>query len=414
MDQAGTERDAQRCPFHAPDTLDERIREWSSFQPWTQENTVSYWKEMRDHAPIVRSEEAGGYWILTRYEDIEWAARNPEYFSNAELGIPHREIFEQKQIPIQLDGEEHRQWRQALSTVFNPNMVNHFTPQIREAAIDAIEPIRQKGRCEFISEFAVALPAETFLITFGIGREHLQGLLDHRDWLRNVGIPSAKNDEEIFAASRPMWEFFSDAIERRRSEGIEGRRDVMSQLLRSTYAGRELTMAELVNVTFMTMLASLDTTTSALGLAFEHLAANPETQALVASSPDKLPAIVEELIRHEPLAATGRVVVKDVERHGITLRKGDRVLMSWGMSGLDPDAFERPDEVDFERNSTRQLAFGIGPHRCLGMHLARRIISVAMQEWHARIPRYHIAEGSQPKHFYRPNRGLVSLDLVAD
>lgn len=159
-----------KCPFHGPQTLEERIRQYSIYQPWLQDDPIPVFDEMREHAPIVRSEEFGGYWILTRYEDVEWAARNPEIFSNAQVGIPHREIFPAKQIPVQLDGDEHRKWRQALSDLFNPGVVNQITPQLRQATIDTIEPLVEKGRCDFIEDVAVKLPAEAFLINFGIGR----------------------------------------------------------------------------------------------------------------------------------------------------------------------------------------------------------------------------------------------------
>jgi len=403
----------QKCPM-APSTVEERTRRWSLYQPWLQQDPIPMWDEMREAGPIARSEEVGGFWILTRYEDIEWAARNPEIFSSAQVAIPHRKIFPAEMIPIQLDGDEHRKWRQTLSSLFNPGVVNHFTPQIRQAAADAVERIAGKGSCEFVSEFATALPAETFLINFGIGREHLQTLLDHKTWLRREGIPNAHTDDEIREANQPLWQFFSDAIDRRREEGVEGRLDVISQMLKTTYDGRLPTQDEMVNALFVSMLASLDTTTSALSMVFEYLSDHPEVQELIVSEPARVPDIVQELIRHEPVSSTGRLVTQDVERHGVVMRKGDRVLLSWGMSGLDPDVFDNPHEVDFARESTRQLAFGVGPHRCLGMHVARRIIQIALEEWHAGLPRYRKAPGTRPIRHYSPSRGLLNLDLVFD
>jgi cytochrome P450 len=400
------------CPFTAPSTVEERTRQWTIYQPWLQDDPIPYWKEMRAGGPIVRSEELGGYWILTRYEDVEWAARNPDVFSNARIAIPHRQFFPAKQIPVQLDGEEHRKWRQALSELFNPAVVNHFAPQIRKATIDTIEPLVAKGQCEFISEVATRLPAETFVITFGIGREYVQDLLDHKEWLRREGIPNARNDEEFHAANRPLWMFFEDAIERRRAEGTEGRRDVLSQLLRTSFDGRPLSRDEMVNTAFVTMLAALDTTTAALGLIFQYLAGHPEAREFVARFPERTPAVAEELLRHEPVVTTARVVARDVERHGVVMRAGDRVLMPWGMTGLDPDQFERPDEVDFERPAVRHLAFAVGPHRCLGMYVARRVMNIALEEWHARIPTYHVTPGSTTRRHYSPARGLANLDLT--
>ncbi|WP_051167421.1 cytochrome P450 [Actinoplanes sp. N902-109] len=409
MDDGGA---TGRCPYAGPATVAERTRRWSIYQPWLQEDPVSRFNEMREQGPIVRSEEFGGYWIFTRYEDIEWAARNPEIFSNAQVGIPHREIFPAKQIPVQLDGDEHRKWRLALSDLFNPGVVNHFTPQFRQAVIDTIEPLVPQGQCDFVQDVAVKLPAEAFLINFGIGREYLQPLLDHKNWLRREGLPNARNDEEIKEANKPFWDFFSDAIDRRRAEGTEGRRDVLSQLINSTYDGRPPTQDEMINAAFVTMLAALDTTTAALGLIFQYLARHPEAQKLVVAQPERIPVVIEELMRHEPVVSTGRLVTRDVERHGVQLRAGDRVLLSWGMSGLDPAAFDHADEVDFDRSSTRHLAFAVGPHRCLGMFVARRMMKLAVEEWHARVPSYRITAGATPEAHYSPARGLRSLPLT--
>jgi cytochrome P450 len=395
----------------APGTVRERIEQWSIYQPWLQENAVECWREIRAEGPVLRSGAAGGYWILTRYEDIEWAAQHPEVFSSSQLGIPHRDIFPEKQIPIMLDGEEHRMWRHTLAELFNPKMVNHFAPEIRQAAVEAINRLAGRTEVDFVADFATALPAETFLITFGIGREYLDMLLGHKTWLRREGIPNAKTDEDIRVANRPIMDFFGDALDRRRAEGIDGRRDVFSQLLRSRFDGRELTRDEMINTAFVNMMASLDTTTAALGLQFLFLAEHPEARRLVAEQPEKVPLIVEELMRHEPVSTTGRLVTQDVERHGVLLRTGDRVLMSWGMAGLDPAAFDHADEVDFDRPSTRHLGFGVGPHRCLGMHLARRVLAIAIEEWHKRIPDYRVLPGHPPIRHYSPGRGLLRLDL---
>ncbi|GAA3431835.1 hypothetical protein [Kutzneria kofuensis] len=396
----------------APATIDERVRRWSVYQPWLQEDPVTPWNELREHGPVLRSEEAGGYWILTRYEDIEWAARNPEIFSSAQVGIPHRDVFPVKQIPIQLDGEEHRKWRQTLSDLFNPGVVNHFEPQIRQAAVDAIEPIVEKGRCEFITEFATSLPAETFLINFGIGREYLQPLLAHKTWLRREGIPNARTDEELHAANRPLWQFFSDAIDRRRAEGTEGRMDVFSRLVESTYDGRKPTQDEMVNAAFVSMLASLDTHDRRAG---HDLPLSGRAPRGAAAGPRRAgegardrrgahPARAR--LHHRPDPHPGRGAARRDHAQG---RPRDAVV---GHVGLDPDVFERPLEVDFDRSSTRQLAFGIGPHRCLGMHVARRIVRIALEEWHTRIPSYHVTAASIPVRHYSPARGVARLELT--
>ena len=407
-------RTVQGGAAQPPSEVAELARRWSTYQPWLQRDPVPYWTQLREGAQVVFSEELGGYWILTRYADLEWAARHPEIFSNALIGLPHRQIYTDKLIPIQLDGEDHRAWRQALTGLFNPAVVNELTPAIRVAARDALAPIAARGYGEFVSEFAVRLPAETFLVNFGIGREHLDRLLEHKNWLRREGLPNARSEEELHAAGRPLWEFFAAAVERRRAAGPTGARDIISRLLTLRFRDRALTEAEIVNIILMTMFASLDTTNSMLGLMYLHLAGSPDTQRLLVAEPDRIPMAIEELIRHAAMVSTARLVVRDVELHGKTLRAGDRVLMSWGLSGRDPAVFDRPDEVDLDRPSVRHLGFGIGPHRCLGMHLARRIIRVALEEWHAVIPRYRLSDGTVPVRHYSPISGLDRLDLTVD
>ncbi|MEU4475947.1 cytochrome P450 [Micromonospora sp. NPDC023888] len=399
--------------LQAPATLEERIRRWSVYQPWLQEDPVTYFREIQEHAPIVWSEELGGYWIVTRFADMEWVARTPEIFSSSVLSIPAHQMSEHKQIPIQLDGDDHRMWRQALTDLFNPGVVNHFDAQLREAVRETVASVADNGRCEFIGEVASRLPAEAFLIFFGIGREYLKQIREYKDWLLKA-IRQAGNDDEIKAANQPLLQFFSDAIDRRRAEGYEGRRDVLSRLLQTTFDGRPLTQAEMVNVAFTNMLAAFDTTTAMISVVFTYLAEHPEVQDLVVQHPEKIPAVVEELVRHDPISATARIVTEDVERHGVLMRAGDLVLVPWGMSGMDPRAFDNPEQVDFERTSTRQLVFAIGPHRCIGMHVARRVLKLGVEEWHARVPRYRVTDGTSPLRRYTTVRGVSSLDLSWD
>lgn len=389
-------------------TATELSRTWNTYAPHLQADPLSGWRALADGGPILWSEQFGGYWLLTRYDDIEWAAKHPEIFSSSDIGIPNRQIYEEKLIPIQLDGMLHRRWRRVLSQLFSPPVVEQLTPAITTAAVTLIDDIAARGSCEFVRDFSVRLPTEVFLINFGIGREHLPWLLEHRDWLRREGLPKAKNDHELQEVGRPLWEFYAEQVAQRRQAADPQATDVISQLQRADFEGRPLTDGEIVNIILMTMFASLDTSNSMLAMIFHHLAGSPAAQVLAATAPERIPGMVEELIRGMPMVSTARVVTEDVERHGVTLRQGDRVLMSWGMAGLDPQVFANPDAIDFDRSHVRHLGFGIGPHRCLGMHLARRIQVVAITEWHRRIPRYRLADplGVRPR--YTPIRESIA------
>jgi cytochrome P450 len=396
----------------APPTVAERVRHFSTFAPWAQSDPVAAFAEVRDFTRIARSEEFGGFWILTRHADIEWVARHPDIFSSAEPLIPHRPNLPDKAIPLELDGEAHTAWRQTLADTFNPSVVNHFTPQIQQLAVELVEKATHTRRYDFAPEFAVKLPAGVFLVNFGVDPSALGQLLEYKDWFVREGLASSGSAEEMANATKPLLDFFQHEVDVRRQQGTEGRRDVISQLLVARYRGRPLADDEIVNASFVTMMASLDTTTSALNLSWWTLAQRADLREYVVAHPDRISRVAEELIRFQPVLTTARIVTEEVELAGVTMRPGDKVLVPWGMAGRDPEAYERPDECWFERPPHRTLAFGVGPHRCLGMHLARRIIAVALEEWHSRIPKYRIDPDSAPISYYSPVRGMLSLPLL--
>jgi cytochrome P450 len=394
----------------------ERLARFSTFAPWLQidaEAPLAMFDELRDSGPVVRSEEFGGFWILTRHEDIEWAAQNPQTFRNEHNLIPWRDTFGtgDRMIPLELDGEEHRRWRVAMSDTFSPGTVNHFAPRIREAAVELIDTATAGDRCDFVQAIAAPLPGEAFLIDFGVPRSELQNLLDYKNWLVREGLPNATSDAEIAAANKPLREFFSSQVDDRRANGSADDKDVISQLLRARMDGEPLEQDDIVNACFVSMMASLDTTTSALSLAWMQLARRPDLQQ-AARDETKRTALVEELIRQQPVLTTARLVVERVERHGVTFEPGDMVLMSWGMAGRDREVYDAPAEIRLDRPPARTLAFGVGPHRCLGMHLARRIIHIALEEWHARVPAYRLDPAQPPFAHYSPVRGLLTLPLI--
>jgi cytochrome P450 len=406
--------DAQ-VSFERPADAAERIARFSTFAPWLQvdpEAPLAMFEELRTTGPVLRSEEFGGYWILTRHEDIEWAAQNPQVFRNEHNLIPWRDSFGngERMIPLELDGELHRRWRVAMSDTFSPGTVNHFTPQIRSAAVDLVDAALGESAVDFVQAFAVPLPAEAFLIDFGVPRSELQKLLDYKNWLVREGLPNATSDAEIAQANEPLRAFFSEQVDERRTNGSGEDRDVISQLLRATMDGEPLAQDDIVNACFVSMMASLDTTTSALSLAWLQLAQRPDLRG-AARDEAKRPRLVEELIRQQPVLTTARLVAERVERHGVTFEPGDMVLMSWGMAGRDPAVYDAPEEIRLDRPPARTLAFGVGPHRCLGMHLARRIITVALEEWHRRIPSYRVDPEQPPFAHYSPVRGLLTLPL---
>jgi cytochrome P450 len=212
-------------------------------------------------------------------------------------------------------------------------------------------------------------------------------------------------------AGRQIYDFFGGVIDdRKRKPGT----DMVSYLLETEIDGQRLTREEILDVTFLLILAGLDTVTATLGCNIAYLAANPAQRQRLVEKPELIASAVEELMRWEtPVTAVPRIVKQEVEVHGVKLQKGEMVTLLLGAANVDAAEFGDPERVDFERERNKHLAFGGGPHRCLGSHLARMELEVAMQVWHERIPEYRVKPGETPR--YSPGiREVQYLPLVWD
>jgi cytochrome P450 len=196
-------------------------------------------------------------------------------------------------------------------------------------------------------------------------------------------------------AGRGIYEYFERAIDARL--GAPGD-DMLGFLMTAEIDGERLTREEILDISFLLLLAGLDTVTATLGCNITYLAANSDQRRRLVENEGLIPGAIEELLRWEtPVMVVPRVLTQDVTVSGVELREGELVTLLLGSSNIDPTAFDDPELVDFERERNIHVAFGAGPHRCLGSHLARMELRVAMEEWHRRIPDYQIQPGETPR-----------------
>jgi cytochrome P450 len=391
------------------DELQERIARFHVFDPDIQADPFPLYNEIRERCPVGRSEQHGGHWIVSRYEDVEAVMRNWQDFSSRQVLIPHFEHFYGEQIPLELDPPEHTKFRQALSPLFGPPRIKRIEPLILETAERLVGEIAARDSFEVMSSFANPLPSETFLHSFDIPATRIDELLGFKERLIRHGPQEGDPD---FAQKRSeILSFFTDLIEQRRAEGASGD-DVISELLRAEVDGRPWTDEEIVNAAVVLMLASLDTTSSALGLMISHLAERPELRARIVAEPAIIPAAIEEFMRWEHLLHNGRVLTRDLEIRGVQMKAGERIMMLFGAAQRDPRMYDDPEAIDFDRVGLKHMAFGVGPHRCLGNHLARATLRIALEEFHAAIPNYSVKPGTEPARRETYVRGVNELHLV--
>jgi len=368
------------------------------------------YRTLNEKLPIAR-EVVGDGPVLSRYEDVLWALRHPEIFSSqmeTQLALG----TERPMIPQQIDPPAQTKYRKILDPRFSRKRMAEIGPDVRRHAGELIDRIVAQGHCQFGEAFAVPLPCHAFLSLMGLPQSELGHFLGIKDDIIRPHMKTLDPDEMSkirAAAGKAIYDYFRAVIRDRRARPGG---DLVSYLCDAEIGGEKLSENEILDICFLMILAGLDTVTATLGCNLAYLASNPEQRERIVRDAALIPGAVEELLRWEtPVMAVPRVVKQDTEVHGVAIRAGEMVTLLLGAANLDATAFEHAEAVDFARRSNRHIAFGSGPHRCLGSHLARLELEIALEEWHRRIPVYAIAPGELPR--YSPGiREVQHLPLV--
>jgi cytochrome P450 len=350
---------------------------------------------LRRQCPVARSEFLGHTTVyLSRYEDVCWAMRHPEYFTSESEDM---KIGEQPLIPLQVDPPLHTQYRRLLNPRFVPREIEKLEPDVRKLVRELLDGFADRGECDIHEEFATPLPSGIFLALAGLPMSDLPTFLRWRD---NTIRPDVEpGDLEGAAAIREataheVSEYFRVAIASKRAEPDDR---LLSQIVHATIDGRELSETELLGIAHLLLLGGLDTVTATLDCMVVYLANHPDRRQAIIDDPTRIPIAIEELLRWEtPVMIVPRAVKQDMELGGVQLSAGDPVTLVLGAANLDEKEFVDP-EVDLARIPNKHVAFGGGHHLCLGAHLARLELRVALEELHARIPKYRIAPGTELK-----------------
>ena len=349
--------------------------------------------ELRSKCPVGRMFFTNSP-VVSRFEDVAAALRDPETFSS-EIDLKLGNI--RPMIPQQLDPPEQKTYRRILDPLFSRKKMEALVPAIRSHASALIDQFVDKGECEFDSAFAIPLPCTAFLSLFGLPLSELPTFLEIKDGIirpQKFNPDMTKAEEIRRSTSQRMYAYFEDEIARRRGNPGD---DLLGDLLVAEIDGKKLDHNEILDICYLLLIAGLDTVTATLGCNIAYLAANPDQRRRIVEKPALIPGAVEELLRWEtPVTAVPRVARRDVTIQGIEVKAGEIITFLIGSANTDDAHFKNAQAVDFERERNIHMAFGAGPHRCLGSHLARMELQVAMEEWHKRIPDYSIKPGETP------------------
>ena len=263
--------------------------------------------------------------------------------------------------------------------------------EVADLANQLIDTFVERGSCDFSTEFALPFPSVVFLRLMGLPTDRLDEFVKAKEgMIRPVGETEADRQAMRMETGAWIFEYFSSALDAHAENDTS---DVLGTFLALEQEGR-LTRDETLNICLLMLAAGLDTVTDTLECSFAFLAQNPAHQRQLADDPDLAAGAVEELLRFEtPVPTVARIAMAATEIDGCPVAAGERVRPILAVANIDPDVHGDPDAVDFARPSNKHLAFGAGVHRCVGSHLARLELRVALREWHRRIPSYRLADG---------------------
>lgn len=360
--------------------------------------------------PVAHSNVAGGYWVVSRYEDVRACAQDWQTFSSEGGFEPGRGgDGEAKLYPVELDPPYQTRWRNALGPYFGPRAIRSREENIRLQVNDLIDGFVERGSVNFVDEFAAHLPGRVFFASFlGVPLSELPYIQGATD--RAMRGPM----EERAEAWGQVAGFLDSYLKMRQDE--PPRDDFIDVILAGVedHDGNPCSWEHKLFVIIDLLAGGIGTTTYLLAGMAHHLATNPGDRARLAADRSLWPGAIEELIRYyASIVALGRLATKPTEVAGQKISEGDFLMLSFAAACRDPEVFSNPHEIDIDRKIAVNPAFSFGPHRCIGSHVARLQATIALEEMLRRLPDIALAPGSTPTYSNSTiTRNMDSLDLV--
>jgi len=330
-------------------------------------------------------------WLLKRAEDVQVMLRDADNFTKKGMGKWAQNIGEDwLVIPTEADPPVHTEYRKALNAHFSPHKMFALKDQIRERARALVSAFKDKGHCDFIEEFSEKYPINIVLDLLGLPQERMPEFLKWEKDMLHTNDWQVRGD-----AVRAVKNYLLEEIESRRQTP---RDDYITKVLSFEMEGRLWTNDEVLGHCFNLYIGGLDTVTSLLGNIFQFLATHADHQNRLRADPSQIVLAVEEFLRAFAPVTAFRIASREIEICGQKVMPGEYVAVATPVTGRDPTFYPEPQEVRFDRKAAH-MSLGSGIHKCLGMHLARLELQIAVEEFVTTLPEFRIKDGFQVPFF---------------
>ncbi|MEU8117959.1 cytochrome P450 [Spirillospora sp. NPDC049024] len=347
--------------------------------------------DLRRRCPVARTERFGGGWLPTRYEDVAAVAYDTERFTSRSVVMsnfrPPREVEPVGVTPpISSDPPFHHDARKLLLPAFKKSAVARLESATRAYCHELIDSFEGRETVDAAQEYAQHIPMRVIADMLGFPPEDGPRFREFvENTLEGVNLPP---DERIAR----MDKLFDYLLEQIRDHVANPRDDLTTYLIEAELYGRKLDPSHVSGTMALLLIAGIDTTWSAIGASLWHLARTPADRERLAADRSLVPTAMEEFLRAFAPVTMARLVREDMTWRGVEMKADDWVLLSFPAANRDPAQFDRADEIVIDREVNRHAAFGLGIHRCVGSHLARMELRVALDVWLERVPSFALAD----------------------
>lgn len=379
-------------PYNLSGGTEDPFRAWSSVQSKTPD--------------VYFTPHFGGFWILNRAALISEVVADPVRFSS-EGGVTIASAPGDNVPPfppLNIDPPHHSFFRKPLSIALGPQNLQKLGVRTREIVIELIEGFRDRGECEFMTDFAQHVPIAILMEILGLPFADSAHLLPFADTVNhNSDVAERSKAVEEIVAYADRW-----VKERRTNPGS----DLISKLTQIVVGDRPITHDEAVAMVTVLLIGGMDSVSLTMAAIMRFLAESRSHRERLVANPSLIPEVLDELLRRHSGAATARVVTADMELGGVQMKAGDRIFLTGWLHGMDPQAWNNPMEVDFSNRPRDILTFGKGIHKCVGANLARLEIRTLLEEWLARIPDFSIKPGDSVRTMPGQTLAFIYLPLI--
>lgn len=356
-------------------------QDFDPLAPETFDSPYAVYRDLRERCPVAHSQAWNGFWAFMRYEDVIQALQQSDVYITSRQNVVPKLAFTGRRPPLHLDPPEHTPYRRALNPLFRPERMQALEPAIRAHTVKLLQPLLDRGQGDICEEFTSHLSIHVFAEWMNMP-EHMLGDLRSIGRAYNLAVQNFE-DEMVRETSIKLYDIAREVIRIRKEQPLDPAEDVTSALLIARDDDGELLPEDMILGTIRQVLVvGIIAPTVIIGSICVHLSRDRALQTQLRSNPQLIPAALEEFLRlYTPYRGFARTANREVCVGGKTIPEGEPIALVYASANRDEAVFEDAETFRLNRpNINRHLAFGMGPHRCAGMPLARMELRIALEE----------------------------------